>query len=429
MRNSRAEYEPLARRLTIKGLGKALNLRQLLRQPPTVLLAITALALAGCGGSRNAYVPPPPPKVVVAQPLQEPVTLYLNLTGNTAPFRSVTLVARVQGYLESVDYQDGAAVTKGMQLFSIERDVYQAQLDQAKGQLKHDQGVLAEAKVDLTRYQTLQQQNAIASQKAEDQAFLVEQDQGTVAVDQANVETATINLGFTRVLAPFDGTVTNHQVDVGALVGLSGPTTLATIIQTDPIYVYFTVSEQQVLAFRRSRSEAGQPIRSTDLSRISSMPVEIGLQGEEGYPHKGHLDYVSPQLDTSTGTLSVRAVFDNKDHALLAGLFVRVRTPIAHRDKALLTQNDAIGTSQEGSYVLVVDADNVVQRKIVKTGQQQGQLRIIESGLDPRDWVVTEGSQRAFAGAKVEPQRSELKSLAVDESDTTETNVPDPTQK
>ena len=124
------------------------------------------------------------------------------------------------------------------------------------------------------------------------------------------------------------------------------------------------------------------------------------------------MDYVSPQFDTSTGTLTGRALFDNKDHALLPGMFVRVRIPIARQDKALLTRDDAIGTSQEGSYVLVVGPDNVVQRKIVKTGQRQGQLRIIESGLDPGDWVVTEGVQRAFPGAKVEPQRSELTSIA-----------------
>lgn len=394
-----------------------------------VMAAMAALALTGCG-SKNAYVAPPPPKVVVAQPVQKPVTLYLELTGNTAPFNSVTLVARVQGYVESIDYKDGAAVTKGTQLFSIESDTYQAQLDQAKGQLAHDQAVLGEAQVDLTRYQTLEQQKSIAAQQAQDQAFVVQQDQGTVKVDQANVETATINLGFAKVVAPFDGIVTNHQVDVGALVGISGqsPTTLATIIQTDPMYVYFTVSEPQVLAIKRSSAAAGHPIRSTDLSSIASIPVEIGLQGEEGYPHKGHLDYASPQVDPSTGTLTVRAVFDNKDHALLAGLFVRVRTPNGHQDKALLTRNDAIGTSQEGSYVLVVGADNVVSRKIVKTGQSQGQLRIIESGLDPGDWVVTEGVQRAFPGAKVDPQRSKLTSVATDPSDA-RTSVPSPMPK
>ena len=167
------------------------------------------------------------------------------------------------------------------------------------------------------------------------------------------------------MLAPFDGVVTNHLVDVGALVGVSGPTKLATIVQTDPLYVYFTLSEPQILAIQRNLAQHGVALRTSGLSDV---PVEIGLQGEEGYPHKGHMDYASPQVDAATGTLTVRALFDNKDRALLPGLFVRVRTPIAQHDKALLTRNDAIGTSQEGSYVLVVGADNVVQRKVVTTG-------------------------------------------------------------
>ena len=392
-----------------------------------VLAAIAALALTVCG-SKNQFVAPPPPKVVVAQPIQKPVTLYVYLTGNTTAYRTANLVARVQGYLESIDYKDGAAVTKGTQLFGIERDTFQAQVDQVKAQLAHDQAVLGEAQIDLTRYQTLQKENSIASQQAEDQAFVAEQDKATVGIDQANLETANINLGFTRVLAPFDGIVTNHQVDIGNLVGASGPTTLATIVQTDLIYVYFTLSEPQFLSIRRSNARPGVPGSTVDLTYLSSIPVDIGLQDEEGYPHKGHLDYVSPQVDPSTGTVAVRAIFDNKDNALLPGLFVRVRGPIGHQDKALLTRNDAIGTSQEGSYVLVVGADNVVQRKIVKTGQRQGQLVIIDSGLDPGDWVVTEGVQQAFPGAKVEPQRTQL-TVPADPSDDAKTSAPDTTPK
>jgi membrane fusion protein, multidrug efflux system len=393
------------------------------------LATIATLTLASCG-SKNTFVAPPPPKVVVAQPLQQPVTLYLYLTGNTAPFRTANLVARVQGYLETINYRDGAAVKKGTLLFGIEQDTYQAALDQAKAQLAKDHAVLGEAQVDLTRYQTLAKQQSIALQQAQDQEFVVEQDKATVGVDQANVDTANINLGYTRVVAPFDGVVTNHQVDIGNLVGSSvTTTTLASIVQIDPLYVNFTLSEPQYLAIRRNNAKAGLPTSSTDLTYLATIPIDIGLQDEEGYPHRGHLDYVSPQVDPSTGTIAVRAIFDNKDNALLPGLFVRVRGPIGHQDKALLTRNEAISTSQEGSYVLVVGADNVVQRKIVKTGQQQGQLRIIESGLDPGDLVVTEGVQRAFPGAKVEPQRTELKSAAADQSDGAKASVPNPTPK
>ena len=160
-------------------------------------------------------------------------------------------------------------MTKGTQLFGIERDIYQAQLDQANGQLAHDQAALDEAQVNLTRYQTLEQQKSIAAQQAQDQAAVVMQDKGTVLVDQANVETATINLGFTKILAPFDGVVTNHQVDIGALVGASGPTTLATIVQSDPLYAYFTASEPQILALRRNLAKRGQTLRTTNLPGYS----------------------------------------------------------------------------------------------------------------------------------------------------------------
>jgi RND family efflux transporter MFP subunit len=391
---------------------------------PLALFGISVL-VTSCG-SRNTFVPPPPPKVVVAQPLQKSVTLFIDLTGNTAAYKTANLVARVQGYLVSIDYKDGAAVTRGTQLFGIERDTYQAQVDQATAQLAKDQSVLAQAQVNLTRYQTLEQQKSIAAQQAQDQGFVVQQDKAAVGIDQANLQTARINLGYTSVTAPFDGIVTSHQIDIGNLVGASGPTTLATIVQTDPIYVNFTLSEPQFLAIRRSSAKAGRPVSTADLTYLASIPVEIGLQDEAGVPHKGHLDYVSPQVDPASGTLAVRAIFENKDNALVPGLFVRVRGPIGHQDKALLTRADAIGTSQEGSYVLVVGADNVVQRKLVKTGQQQGQLVIIESGLDPGDWVVIEGIQQAFPGAKVEPQRSALKPTEAGSSDAAETSAPKP---
>jgi len=361
-------------------------------------------ALAGCN-AKNAYVPPPPPKVVVAQPLQQPVTLYFELTGNTQAINSVDLVARVQGYLESIDYKDGSIVTKGTQLFGIERDNYQAQLDQAKATLASNQ---AQQAYDQAEYQ---RQAALARQDFASQATLQDR--------KAKVDQSAASILNAKA-------VTNHLVDVGALVGAGSATKLATIVQTDPLYVYFNLSESQVLTIKENNAKAGLPFRTTDLGGI---PVEIGLQGEEGYPHKGHMDYASPQVDQSTGTLTVRAVFDNKDGALLPGLFVRVRTPVGHLDKAMLTRNDAIGTSQEGPYVLVVGPDNVVQRKVVKTGDRQDQLRIIESGLDPSDWVVTEGIQRAFPGAKVEPQRTELTANAADSSGAGKPGAQDPVAK
>lgn len=389
------------------------------------LSLICSAFLLGCNDSKNAYVAPPPPKVVVAQPIQKPVTSYLELTGNTAPIGAVDLVARVQGYLASIDYADGATVTKGQQLFGIERDVYQAQLDQAKATIASNQAAQAYAQAEYQRQSTLAKQDFASQAVLQDSKAKFDQASANVLNAQAAIELATINLGYTKVLAPFDGVVTNHLVDLGALVGVSAPTKLATIIQSEPIYVYFTMSEPQILKLKENLAKFGVQLRTTGLTDV---PVEIGLQGEEGYPHRGRLDYAAPQVDSATGTLTARALFDNKDHALLPGLFVRVRTPIAQQDKALLTRDDAIGTSQEGKYVLVVGADNVVQRKIVKTGARDGPLRVIESGLGPDDWVVTEGALRAAPGAKVDPQRA-ASAAAGSPPDPAKAGAPTPTSK
>jgi multidrug efflux system membrane fusion protein len=372
-----------------------------------VCFGAAAIALAACNDSRNAYVPPPPPKVLVAQPIQRPVTEYLELTGNTAPFATVDLVARVQGFLTSIDYVDGATVKKGAQLFGIERDNYQAQVDQAEATLASDQATEEYNKAEYGRQATLARQDFASQATAQEWKSKADGAAAEILNAKAAIWLAKINLGYTQVMAPFDGVVTNHLVDIGALVGVSGPTKLASILQTDPLYVYFTLSEPQILSIQRNLAKHGIALRTSGLSNV---PVEIGLQGEDGYPHKGHMDYASPQVDFATGTLTARALFENKDGALLAGLFVRVRTPIAEQEQALLTRNAAIGTSQEGSYVLVVGPDNVGERKVVKTGLRDGELRVIESGLSPTDWVVTEGIQRAFPGAKVDPQHTQLAS-------------------
>ena len=323
--------------------GKIAALHDTIRRRRAVVLVICSFVLAACNGSKNAYVPPPPPKVTVAQPVQKPVTLYIELTGNTAPFNTVTLVARVQGYLESIDYADGASVTKGSQLFGIEQDQYKAQLDQAKATLASNKATEAFNRWEFDQQAKLFKQDSTAQATLEQWRSSADQASAAILNAQAAIDLANINLGYTRVLAPFDGTVTNHQVDLGSLVGVSGPTTLATIIQTDPLYVYFSVSEPQVLEIRRSTAEAGRPISSTDLSRIASIPVEIGLQDEEGYPHKGNLNYASPQLNSATGTLTARALFDNKDGALVPGMFVSVRLAGSDDELAVCEEISAEG--------------------------------------------------------------------------------------
>lgn len=365
--------------------------------------------LSACDSGGNAYVPPPPPKVNVAQPLQQPVVEYFELTGNTDAISAVDIEARVQGFLESVDYKDGTAVKKGDKLFSIQRDTYKAQVDQAQAQLASQQASQVGAKQEYDRQLNLNKQQVTTQTAVDSAKATLDEANASILNAQASLDLANINLGYTEVVAPFDGTVTDHLVDVGALVGVSGPTKLATIVQTDPLYVYFNVSEAQVLTIKQSLAKAGRKLTQVDLPTI---PVEIGLGNEEGYPHKGHLDYVAPQIDASTGTLSVRGIVDNKDHALLPGLFVRVRVPVAHQDKALLVRDDAIGTNQQGNYVLVLGKDDVIEQRPVKIGQRDGSMRVIEQGIDVGDWVVMAGIQRAVPDMKVTPEKITIDAAA-----------------
>ena len=223
--------------------------------------------------------------------------------------------------------------------------------------------------------------------------------QASLQQAQVNTRIAEVNYGYTNVAAPFDGIVSAHLVSVGELVGVSSPTQLATIVQLDPIYVNFNVNEQDVL---RMREEARR--RGISVDELRQLPVEVGLQTDNGYPHKGKLDYISPTINQSTGTLAVRGILSNPDRVLLPGFFVRVRVPFDKQQDALLVPDVALGSDQAGRYVLVVNGDNVVEQRKVQTGPLEGELRVIETGLKPDDRVVTAGLLRAIPGQKVDPQ-------------------------
>jgi RND family efflux transporter MFP subunit len=208
-----------------------------------------------------------------------------------------------------------------------------------------------------------------------------------------------LNNDYAHVKAPFDGIVTARQVSVGEFVGGTAPTVLATIVQTDPIYVSFDISEQDVLRVRAEIARRG--LTRDDLKKA---PVEVSLQTETGYPHAGTFDYASPTVNTSTGTLAARAVLQNPERMLLPGYFVRVRIPIEQQPSALLVPDAALGSDQSGRYVLVVNKDNVVEQRTVAIGPLVEALRVIDIGLNPDDRVIVAGVLRAIPGQKVDPQ-------------------------
>ena len=355
------------------------------------------LLLAGCG-EQNRYVAPPPPKVTVARPVQQPVTQYLEVTGNTAAFNNVDLVARVQGFLQEIQYKDGDAVKQGTVLFTIEPEPYQVKLNQAKAAEEGAAATLKQAEAEYQRQSQLAARDFASRSTLESALATRDSAKANLIQAQANTRTAEINLGYTKVAAPFDGIATAHLVSLGELVGTS-PTQLAAIVQLDPIYVNFNVSEQDVLRVRAEMRRQG--LSPADLKKV---PVEVGLQSETGYPHKGLLDYAAPTLNVATGTLPVRALLPNADRVLLPGNFVRVRVPIQQVPEALLVPEVALGSDQGGRYVLVVNGDNVVEQRKVGAGQVVGEMRVIDSGLKPDDRVVISGLLRAIPGEKVDPQ-------------------------
>ena len=203
--------------------------------------------------------------------------------------------------------------------------------------------------------------------------------------------------------APFDGIVSTHLVSVGELVGVASPTQLATIVAMDPIYVNFTVNEQDVLRIRAEAARRG--LTGADLKQF---PIEIGLQTENGYPHQGKLDYVAPTLNQSTGTLAVRGLVPNDKRTLLPGYFVHVRVPFSQEKDSLLVPDAALGSDQGGRYLLVVNGDNVVEQRKVQIGPVDDGLRVIESGLKPDDRVVIAGLLRVIPGQKIDPQVTKI---------------------
>jgi RND family efflux transporter MFP subunit len=357
--------------------------------------------LTGC--EQNSFVPPPPPKVDVGLPVQQSVTRFLEATGNTAPIKSVDLVARVQGVLQSIDYKDGTLVKEGATLFTIEPETYKLKLEQAQAAEAGARASVKQAEADYKRQSDLVSRQAVSQATLDQSTSSRDNAQANLQQAQANTKIAAVNFGYTNVVAPFDGIVSAHLVSVGELVGAASPTQLATIVQLDPIYVNFNVNEQDVLRIRAEAKRRG--LTASDLTQLS---IEVGLQTENGYPHKGKLDYAAPTINQSTGTLAVRGVLPNAERVLLPGYYVRVRVPFDQQQNALLVPDVALGSDQAGRYVLVVNSENIVGQRKVQTGPAEGDLRVIESGLKPDDRVVIAGLLRAIPGQKVDPQLQKI---------------------
>lgn len=352
----------------------------------------------GCA-ERNEFQAPPPPSVIVDTPFVGDVTVYQIMTGQVDAVESVKITARVQGFLQSVDFQAGSLVEKGQLLFTIEPDEYEAALEAAQGSLS---SAIAKEKLESTTYARKQQLYAneaiseldlLASKADLDLAS------GRVEEARAAVRNAELNLGYTKIHSPIDGRIGRDLINVGNLVGAPGSSELTTVVAIDPAYVYFTVDERELLHFLKKGERA-------DTDRSKATKVSLVLTDGEVFPHEGHVDFAGNVINRETGTLEVRAVFPNPDGTLIAGMFANVRFADV-QEKAIVVPDACIQRDLAGDYVYTVGPDNVVSRQAITKGPLVAEGRIVEDGLKADSRVIVSGVQRARPGAPVTPTTEE----------------------
>ena len=370
----------------------------------SLCLCVLLAANSGCKQNEQKYTAPPPPKVTVAKPLVKDITEYADFTGNTKAFESVDVRARVEGFLESMEFTPSSLVEKGQLLFVIDRRPYQAKLEEAQASLATAKAQLQLAQAKLVRKERAYKQRAVSEVDVIEAKADKATAQASILSAQASIDLAKINLGYCSVTSPIKGVVSRNLVDVGNLVGSGESTLLTSVVNMDPIYAYFNVSERQLLEFRERRRKA----RRESEGRSSEGWIWLGMANEKGFPHHGQIDYIDNTVDPTTGTISVRGKFPNVNRDILPGLFVRIRVKIGILKNAVMVPDSALGMDQSGHYALVVNQENKVERRKVEVGPMQKGLRVTLSGLKPEERVIVKGLLRARPGIAVNPEETKI---------------------
>ncbi len=378
--------------------------QQLFLARSTGLLAL-ACAIIGCNGGNSQVAELPPPPVSVSTPVVRDVVDHDDYEGRVGAIRKVDIRTKSQGYLTKILFKDGEIVETGKLLFEIDPRPYKASLDSALAQEKAADGNLAFARSQYARVQRLVSQKAASAEEAEQSTAKQELARADKLKAKAAKEQAEVELEYTQVKAPFAGRLSRTQVNEGTLINSGGgDTLLTTIVSVGPVYVYFNIDERALLRYRHDfrkqmKIEGGIDPPITELK----IPLHVALEGEEGYPHKGVIDYADPKVNPGTGTLEVRGWLANKSGLLQDGMRARIRVPVSEPYKSMLITERAIGNEQGRKYVYVVNKDNVVERRDVTLDRVFDGLQVVRSGLAKDDRVIVNGIQRVREGMTVKP--------------------------
>ena len=372
---------------------------------------LIAVSLSACdrpqAQSKSNPAAAPPPSVTTSQPVVSEIVEWDEYTGRFEAVASVEVRARVSGYVDKIPFVDGQMVKKGDLLFVIDPRPFERVLGQAQAELEQARTRAQNAALDVERGKPLLERKIMSEKMFDDRANLLREAESAVKVAEAKVATAELELAFTRITAPIDGRISRATVSLGSWIsagGTANATLLTLIVTQDPIHIYFDISENNYIKYKRL-AERGA------LSGNDGAGAEVGvaLPDETTFAHRGRLDFIDNRLDPGTATMRARAILANADQMFSAGMFARVRLAGTPLQSTVLLPDAAIGTDQASKFVLVVADDGMVSRRIVQLGPLYQGLRVIRSGVEAQDWVVTSGLQRARPGQKVTANREVLR--------------------